>query len=272
MSYGILVDVTRCTGCERCCQACVQANGKDPSAADRDRALVRDGLSANRPLAVLPAGRGRFARRSCLHCLEPSCAAACLVGAIEKTPEGAVVYQPDKCIGCRYCMLACPIHVPRYQWDKAVPYMVKCTMCIERLRAGEERPACVAACPNQALVFGERADLVARAHDLVRVASGRYLPRVWGEEEWGGTSVLYVSDVDLGSIGWPGGSAVPIPAITDPVIHKTPVLAGSVFLGLWALSAIVARRQRLMTPVASDASGSPETSGSPQAPEGETHD
>jgi formate dehydrogenase iron-sulfur subunit len=267
MSYGILVDVTRCTGCERCTAACVEANKKDPVAAERDRALARDGLSANRPSTVLPAGDGRFARKACMHCLEPSCVAACLVGAIKKTTAGAVIYEADKCIGCRYCMLACPIHIPRYEWEKVVPYMVKCSMCTERLRAGEAQPACVAACPHGALQFGDRELLVEKAHGLVQGAPDHYLQHVWGEKEWGGTSVLYVSDVDLASIGWPEGPSVAIPSITDPVIHKTPVLAGSVFFGLWAVSAIVARRQRLMGPPESD-----KPTGSPTDTKGETHD
>ena len=110
---AILVDVTRCTGCETCVAACVEANGLDPRAAESDRATTRDGLSANRLLSLAPLPGGRWVRQSCMHCDEPSCVAACLVGGLSKRPDGPVVYDPDACIGCRYCMLACPWHIPR---------------------------------------------------------------------------------------------------------------------------------------------------------------
>ena len=131
--YGILVDVTKCIGCEKCVAACTERNGLNPWQADRDRAVTSDGLSEHRLCTVLKVGDGRFARKSCMHCLEPSCVAACLVGALTKTPEGPVVYDRSKCIGCRYCMLACPFHVPRYEWDETIPYMIKCDMCADRL-------------------------------------------------------------------------------------------------------------------------------------------
>jgi formate dehydrogenase iron-sulfur subunit len=168
--FGMLFDVTRCKGCERCVDACVEANGLDAVAAARDRATTRDGLSANRLLSVMPVGDGRFARIGCMHCVEPSCVSACLVGGIRKTPEGPVVYDPDKCIGCRYCMLACPFHVPRYEWQETMPFVKKCSMCFDRLRDGG-KPACVEACPNEALEFGERDALLAEAHERIRRSS-----------------------------------------------------------------------------------------------------
>jgi formate dehydrogenase iron-sulfur subunit len=250
MSAAILVDVTRCTGCERCAAACAEANQRDLVAAEADRATTRDGLSANRWCTVMEAEKGRFARKSCMHCLEPSCVSACLVGSLQKTPDGPVVYDPDKCIGCRYCMLACPFHVPRYEWSRVAPLMRKCDLCAERLRRAE-RPACVEACPHDALSFGAREELLERAHEIIRDHPGRYLPHVWGETELGGTSVLYVSDVDLATLGWPGGDAAAIPDITEPVIEKTPLLGGTVLAGVWGLSAIIQRRQRLMAAGAS---------------------
>ena len=243
--FGILFDVTRCKGCERCVDACVEASGSDPVAAARDRAITQDGLSANRLLSVVPVNDDRFTRMSCMHCVEPSCVSACLVGAIQKTPEGPVVYDPDKCIGCRYCMLACPFHVPRYDWQDTMPFVKKCSMCLDRLREGG-KPACVEACPNEALGFGQRADLLTEAWDRIRHSPGLYLPRVWGEEEWGGTSVLLISDVDLSPAGWPDPATAPIPSLTEPLIRKTPWIGATVAGCTWALSAIIQRRQRLM--------------------------
>ncbi|HEX9886459.1 MAG TPA: 4Fe-4S dicluster domain-containing protein [Longimicrobiales bacterium] len=239
---AILVDVTRCTGCERCVAACVETNGLDAKRAWVDRATTRDGLSANRPLSILEVEDGRFARLSCMHCLEPSCVSACLVGGITKTPEGPVIYDPDRCIGCRYCMLACPFHVPRYEWHETAPFMVKCAMCFER---GDEGPACVEACPNAALTFGRREGLLREAHQRIAAAPGAYLPRVWGEHEFGGTSVLYLSDVDLGAIGWPRVGTEPIPDLTEPLIAKTPLIGLGVAAGLLGVNWVIRRRMRL---------------------------
>ncbi|MCP4574575.1 MAG: 4Fe-4S dicluster domain-containing protein [bacterium] len=241
--HAILVDVTRCTGCETCVAACVAANGKDPRQAERDRATVADGLSADRLSSIVRVGDGRFARKSCMHCLEPSCVSACLVGGLTKTDDGPVVYDPAKCIGCRYCMLACPFHVPRYEWDEAMPLMAKCEMCVDKLHDGQQ-PACVAACPHQALVHGTRDELLAEAQRRVE-SDGKYLPHVWGAEEFGGTSVLYVSDVDLATLDWPADTAGPIPHLTDPLIEKTPFMGITVASSLLGLNWVIRRRMKL---------------------------
>jgi Fe-S-cluster-containing dehydrogenase component len=241
---AILVDVTRCTGCERCVAACGEANGRDPQRARADRATAPDGLSANRLLSLVQVEPGRFARLSCMHCLEPSCVSACLVGGITKTPQGPVVYDPDKCIGCRYCMLACPFHVPRYEWSETAPFMVKCAMCFERLAEGGT-PACVEACPNDALAFGPRDALLRAAHDRIAAHPEAYLPRVWGEHEFGGTSVLYLSDVDLGALGWPDMNAAAIPSLTEPLITKTPLMGAGVACSLLGINWVISRRMQL---------------------------
>ena len=180
-----------------------------------------------------------------MHCLEPGCVDACPVGAIRKTPAGAVVYDRSKCMGCRYCMLACPLGVPRYEWEKKLPYMRKCDMCFDRLREGRV-PACVEACPNGACVAGERDELLRLAKG--RVAGGRspYLPHVYGEHELGGTSVLYISDVPLERFGWPEtvGSRT-VSSYTWPVISKTPWVAGGVAAFLAGTFFIIRRRMQL---------------------------
>jgi formate dehydrogenase iron-sulfur subunit len=242
--YGILVDVTRCTGCEKCVAACVKRNGFDQWQADRDRAVTEDGLSEHRVSTVLKVSDGRFARKSCLHCIDPACASACPVGAISKTPAGPVLYDRSKCIGCRYCMLACTFHVPRYQWDETVPYMVKCDMCSDRLARGRQ-PACVEACPQKVLKFGDRDQLLSEAHAAIRQDPERYRNRVWGEREFGGTSVMYIGDVDLSVLGWPVHGAPPIPSLTEPLVHKTPFIGLGVAMGLLGINWIVKRREAL---------------------------
>lgn len=247
---AILVDVTKCTGCEKCVAACVEENGCDPRQAQVDRATTKDGLSENRFLSVPKVADGRFVRMSCMHCLEPACVSACLVGGLTKTPDGPVVYDADKCIGCRYCMLACPFHIPRYEWDEPVPFVKKCTMCFERQEEGKV-PACVEACPNEALKFGDRDQLLAEAHRTIATGGNRYIDRVWGEEELGGTSVLYLSDVELGVTGWPAPETEAIPALTEPLIAKTPTIGLSVMGSLLGINWVIRRRMRL----AEEASG-----------------
>jgi formate dehydrogenase iron-sulfur subunit len=179
-----------------------------------------------------------------MHCLEPSCVSTCLVGGITKSPEGPVIYDLDKCIGCRYCMLACSFHIPRYEWDKTVPFMKKCVMCYDRLQEGKI-PACVDACPNHALHFGERETLLHQARKTIRKEPKKYIQHIWGEKEFGRTSVLYVSDVELSQLGFSKFDMTAIPHLTDPLIEKTPVIGLTVACGLIGLNWIISRRIEL---------------------------
>jgi formate dehydrogenase iron-sulfur subunit len=242
---SILVDVTKCTGCERCTEACVKTHDLDPEKAEYARATAKDGLNEDRISTIISLGNGRFARKSCMHCLEASCVSACLVGGLTISEEGVVIYDADKCIGCRYCMLACPFHIPRYEWSQIIPFVSKCDFCFERIREGKS-PACVEACPQQAIQFGDRDLMLQTARKTIEQNPGHYVPRIWGEKEFGGTSILYISDVDLSQLGWPEEEVRPIPEITDPVITKTPHIGLSVFVGSFALRWIIERRNRLM--------------------------
>lgn len=242
--FGILIDVTRCTACEKCVAACVARNEGDIWTAEHDRATIKDGLSAHRLSTVIKVDDGRFAKKSCMHCLEPSCVSACLVGGLTRTPDGPVIYDKDKCIGCRYCMLACPFHIPRYEWDKTIPFVAKCDMCLDRLTQNLP-PACVEACPNGALKVGERGQLLSEAWSIIRESGGGYLEHVWGEKEFGGTSVMYISDVDLDALGWPETAASSIPSLTEPLVHKTPLIGLGVAVGLVSLNWIIKRRNEL---------------------------
>jgi len=241
---AILVDVTRCTGCEKCVAACLDSKDIDPAQAANDRVASRDGLSARRLMAVEPIGSERFARKACMHCNDASCVSACLVGGLTKSPEGPVVYDSQKCIGCRYCMLACPFHVPRYEWEKNTPLVRKCDMCIDRLGQNLE-PACVAACPNGALMSGERWSLIAEANLRIAKKPDVYIDHVWGETEFGGTSVIYVSDIDLEELGWGKTQSNSIPSLTNPLIEKTPFIGGGVAASLLAVNWVIKRRMKL---------------------------
>ena len=220
---AILIDITRCNGCEACVLACKQEKGLGPDRLRHGQQTV-DGLSSTRFSTILRRPGDRFVRQQCRHCLDPACVSACLVGAMRKTPEGPVVYDSDLCIGCRYCLMACPFGIPRYEWDAAAPFVRKCDLCHPRLMQGKG-PACVDACPREALLFGSRKDLLAEAHRRIEENPGGYLPRVEGEKEVGGTSVLYVGDVSLAFLGWGGDPGeVPLPDLPWASLRKIPAV------------------------------------------------
>ncbi|OPZ19838.1 MAG: Formate dehydrogenase, nitrate-inducible, iron-sulfur subunit [candidate division BRC1 bacterium ADurb.BinA364] len=250
--YSILIDTTRCVGCELCVDACKASNGLP---ADQPRRWKRaiDDLSSTRYSTFVRQADHRFIRKQCRHCLEPACASACIVGALRRTAEGAVIYDDSKCMGCRYCMVACPFDIPRYDWDKAVPYVRKCTMCYERMQAGEiDQPACVGACPHRAMAFGSRLGLLEEARRRMDAAPGRYYEnRIFGESEIGGTAIMYVSDIDLGFLAWkPELGDTPLPERTWAALSKVPPIV----LGMGGLMAatywIIERRIKLQAAAA----------------------
>ena len=244
-SMAILTDVTRCIGCEECVAACQRTNGTGP---DAPFAWQGDpsALSASRWTTLVETG-DRFVRVHCRHCLDPSCAAACPVGALHRTPEGPVAYNPEICMGCRYCMVACPFAMTRYEWGSATPRVRKCILCYDKVRSGElEQPACTGACPKEATVFGERNALLAEARRRIAAAPGRYLDHVWGEHEVGGTSVLYVSDVDLEAAGWPrrlGSEARPV--LARKVLHTVPYTFFGVAAAMYGVHWTLDRRRKV---------------------------
>jgi formate dehydrogenase iron-sulfur subunit len=146
------------------------------------------------------------------------------VGALRKTPEGPVVYDSGKCIGCRYCQYACPFGVPTYEWDNPLGLIHKCQFCVTRLNEGE-KPACAGACPSGALRFGKRREVLAQARAEIETNPGRYVDHVYGEHEVGGTSFLYLSAVPFREVGFPELASEPNPRYAEPVMTKTPVVA-----------------------------------------------
>jgi formate dehydrogenase iron-sulfur subunit len=256
-SMSILTDVTRCIGCEECVAACRRTNDTGVDAPYRWQGDPA-GLSATRWTTIQTTPEGRYVRVHCRHCLDPACAAACPVGALKRTDVGAVAYNPEICMGCRYCMMACPFRMTRYEWGSAVPRVRKCILCYEKISRGElQQPACTAACPKQATIFGSREELLAEAHRRIRNSPGRYVDHVWGEHELGGTSVLYVSDVDLAA-GWPAYlTARPAPTLARSVLHTVPatfLTVGALALGLhW----ITSRREEVAEAAARKADDDP---------------
>jgi formate dehydrogenase iron-sulfur subunit len=245
MSIAILTDVTRCIGCEECVVACKETNKTGEDAPWRWQRDPED-LSSSRWTTIVRTA-GRYVRLHCRHCLEPACASACPVGALARTSEGAVAYDASICLGCRYCMIACPFLMTRYEWASAAPRIRKCILCIEKLRSGElSEPACTAACPTKATIFGDREALLAEARERIRTNPGRYIERIWGEHEVGGTSVLTISDVDIEEAGWPSGLRhASYPALTRPALHAVPPTFIGVGAAMVGLSWVIGRRKRL---------------------------
>jgi Fe-S-cluster-containing dehydrogenase component len=194
---GVLVDTTRCAGCRACEGACAEANQNPAPDAAADMSVRRD--TSQHVFTVInqaegPAGEPRFGKKQCMHCLAPACASACPVRAMDKLPSGPVVYDASRCMGCRYCMVACAFDIPKYEYERAAPRVRKCGFCAERLDKGLE-PACTSVCPTGAITFGKRAALLDEAKRRLYAEGSRYVRRVYGEHEAGGTSWLYISDI-----------------------------------------------------------------------------
>lgn len=243
MSKAILTDITKCIGCLECVSACKIEN---KLAMDQPKNWQKnDGLSAKNWTSILEKPDKHYIRKQCRHCLEPACASACPVGALHQTKEGAVIYDSHKCLGCRYCMMACPYGIPRYDWDEAVPYIRKCILCYTRIKDGQQ-PACTQACPTGATIFGERDELIAIAHERIAENPGKYLNRVWGEHEIGGTSVLYLSDIDLGFLSYkPNMGTKPIPLATSTAMKSVPFAFVGMGAAMLGLNWIIKRRIKL---------------------------
>lgn len=224
-SWGILVDLTRCNGCDSCALACKEANQRsEPDVAPTS--LSSDAYTfVDRRQIVTDAGITQQipVKRQCMHCLQPACVSACTVGALRKTPEGPVVYDSEKCIGCRYCQYACPFGVPTYDWENPLGLIHKCELCISRLEEGQ-KPACVAGCPTGALRFGRRSALLSQAHAQINTNPGRYIEQVYGELEAGGTSVLYLSGAPFAAMGLPTLDSQAPSRYAEAMMKQTPVI------------------------------------------------
>ncbi|MCL4469179.1 MAG: 4Fe-4S dicluster domain-containing protein [Deltaproteobacteria bacterium] len=227
---GILIDTTKCIGCGACEKACKMRNGLPLD--------LENNLSATAYTVVQERLPGTYVRRMCMHCQNPTCVSVCPVGAFTKTAAGPVTYDKNKCIGCRYCMYSCPFSVPKYQWDRVVPYIQKCYMCADRVAEGSE-PACTAACPTGASIFGDRDQLIEEAQKRIKDNPHTYVDHLYGLEEVGGTSVLYLSNVPFEKLGEPFNINLPdkpLPVYTWAALEKVPtivVVGGVILTGIW---------------------------------------
>lgn len=254
-AMGLLYDSTLCIGCKACMAACKESNGLPPefSTVEQywDTPLDISGKTKN-VIKMYKNGTGidkdeevngyAFMKVSCLHCVDPSCVSACPVSAMKKDPlTGVVDYNEKDCIGCRYCVVACPFGVPRFQYDKAFPMIVKCELC-NHLKPGDtyQYSACAQVCPTGATLFGPTRELMAEAKRRLTLKPGqttvyprgkigtddnyegkvaKYVQQIYGEKELGGTQVIKIAAVPMDKLGMPPLPERSFASISETVQH-----------------------------------------------------
>jgi Fe-S-cluster-containing dehydrogenase component len=246
-AVGLLYDATRCIGCKACVAACREANGLEPDTAfgaGKYHAPVDLSARAKTVIKLYDDGsQNSFMKAQCMHCVDPACASACMLGAFKKRELGIVTYDVNLCIGCRYCEVACPFNVPKFEWSKATPRMVKCELCNHRLAEGKQ-PACSDVCPRQAVVYGTREDLLREAHRRLADQPNVYVQKVYGEHDGGGTQCLYISHVPFDKIGLPALTEESTPMLQRTIQHSIykGFAAPAVLYGL--LGAVMVRNRK----------------------------
>jgi len=246
---GMLYDATLCIGCKACVAACRDANDLEREAHSVLYDDPQD-LTAN-TCNIIKFYEGEdqrsFVKQQCMHCIDPACAAACMMGSFQKRQNGIVTWKPDRCIGCRYCQVACPFNIPKFEWNSAIPAMVKCQMCLAKAGTTEPgqlnevgQPACTEVCPRHAVIYGPYEELKAEALRRIAEEPDRYEDHVYGLEEVGGTQVLYLTarGVPFEKLGLPKLGTEPVPALPVGLQHTiykgfvAPVVVYGIVAGL----------------------------------------
>jgi len=227
---GVLVDTTVCVGCRNCEYACKKAHampaGDPESYKDRgpfekmrrpgenDLTVVNE-FKDPRDKTLLPVN----VKVQCMHCDRPGCVSACIVGALTKQENGSVIWDTKKCIGCRYCMVACPFQIPSFQYNQALePEIRKCDFCNLRTKQGQ-LPACIEVCPVEAITYGPRSEVIKIAREKIRRSPDRYLNHILGEKEVDGTSWVYLASRKFTQLGFPDLPSMPAPGVSEALQH-----------------------------------------------------
>jgi Fe-S-cluster-containing dehydrogenase component len=273
-AMGMLYDATLCIGCKTCVVACKEANGMpvDPGPWQEtrlyDAPLDLNAKTKNIIKLYREGSESSYVKQQCMHCIDPACAAACMLKALHKDEvTGVVAYNPAFCVGCRYCQMSCAFNVPKFEFTKAVPKIVKCELCRHRVKDAAikgadgftrypkgQGPACCEVCPRGAVIYGRRDELLAEAKRRIAAWPGKYFEdRAYGEFDAGGTQVLYLSHVPFEKIGLPkiGNGAVPETAyaVQEGIYYKLPFVAP---VALYAVLAGVAYRNRRADKIGDD--------------------
>ncbi|MFH1111061.1 MAG: 4Fe-4S dicluster domain-containing protein [Planctomycetota bacterium] len=227
---GVLVDIPKCIGCRRCEFACQDAAGFDPPALEtfEDKSVMaqprrphpRSHTIINEYHNPKDETHPLYNKFNCLHCVDPACMSACLVSAFSKQGDGPVVYNKNRCMGCRYCMVACPFEIPTYDYDMPLtPQVRKCNLCAQLVPQKQPVPACVKICPEEVMIYGKRSDLLKLAHEKIRGQPNLYVDHVYGEHEAGGTSWLWLSSVPFEQVGFKHFDPKAPPRLTEKIQH-----------------------------------------------------
>lgn len=246
---GVLVDTTRCIGCRSCEVACSITHNNYVPDITSDNALAKIRDTSEKQWTVVNrfnTAKGEiFAKKQCLHCWQPACAAACLVNAMLKTKEGPVTWNGDKCMGCRFCMISCPFDIPKFEYDGWNPKIQKCNMCYERLLEGK-KPACVESCPADALMFGPKREVMEIARHRIYSHPDKYVHQIYGEHEAGGTGWLYLSAVPFEQIGFRTDlGTTPYPEYTREFLISVPLIEFGVPAFLLGLNMLTDRKNEV---------------------------
>jgi formate dehydrogenase iron-sulfur subunit len=251
---AMIQDNTRCIGCRACMVACKEWNDLG---ADKSDFFAGEGyqnprsLDANNYTLITYheepiEAQWVFGRQLCMHCTEPACASVCPTGALQKLENGPVELTEWRCIGCRYCMQACPFIIPKFNYDSPLPKIHKCTMCSDRLAVDLE-PACATVCPTDAIEFGDRDVMLATAKARIADSPGRYIPHVYGEHEAGGTNVFHLSSVAFDKLGYETNLPnEPMPNLTHKSMRFVPRIFFSLVAVFGTMAWIMKRRMQRM--------------------------
>ncbi len=235
--YGLLYDSTRCIGCQSCEFACAEAHDLPEPTEAPDLENIRKMDETRRTVVnMYDTSEGEvYIKEQCMHCNEPACVAACLTQAMYKTKEGPVIWRGDKCMGCRYCMVSCPFDVPKFEYHSSNPKILKCDMCYDRIKEGK-MPACVENCPAEAIIFGTRRELLKEARRRIVENPDVYVDHIYGENEAGGTGLLYLAPVEMKELGMKDNlQNEDYPSLTKGFLYSVPsvfVLAPAILLGI----------------------------------------
>jgi len=246
-AVGMLYDATRCIVCKSCVVACREANGMPVEELEGmwDAPISLSGKTKNIIKLYREGDTTSYMKAQCMHCIDPACVSVCMIGALQKRERGIVTWDPSRCIGCRYCQVACPFDVPKFEWEKAVPQIVKCELCRHRLDEGKE-PACCEVCPTEAVVYGSYDKLLAEARRRLEADPERYYPKIYGEHDGGGTQVLYLTaaGVPFEKLGLPDLGDEPVPELSETIqhgIYQGFIAPAALFV---ALGAVIWRNRR----------------------------